>query len=73
MEISEEDDLLKFGRKIRELRKQKKMTQLELAKDAKIHKNYLGKIERGKTNFSAATMFCLVHSLGVAFTDFFND
>lgn len=44
--------LVRFGERIRELRKQKGMTQEQLADKAKLHNTYIGTVERGEKNMS---------------------
>ncbi len=39
-----------FGRAVRKLRERKKLSQEELAADAKVHRNYIGLVERGVVN-----------------------
>jgi transcriptional regulator with XRE-family HTH domain len=45
-----EDILVIFGKRIKELRKAKKMTQQQFADLSNLHKNYIGMIERGERN-----------------------
>jgi transcriptional regulator with XRE-family HTH domain len=45
-----EDILVIFGKRIKELRKSKKMTQQQFADLSDLHKNYIGMIERGERN-----------------------
>lgn len=50
-------DLLKrIGLKIARIRKEKGMTQMELADKAGIHRAYIGHIERGEKNLSLSTL-----------------
>lgn len=44
--------LLKFGSNLRKLRVQKGLSQEELAAIAKVHRNYLGGVERGERNLT---------------------
>ena len=45
-----ENILIIFGKRIKELRKAKKMTQQQFADLSDLHKNYIGMIERGERN-----------------------
>lgn len=45
-----EDILIIFGKRIKELRKTKKITQQQFADLSDLHKNYIGMIERGERN-----------------------
>jgi transcriptional regulator with XRE-family HTH domain len=47
------DILKKFGNKIREIRKEKGISQEELAFRAELHRTYISSIERGAQNISA--------------------
>lgn len=42
----------KFGKRVRELRKQKGWSQEQLADEAGLHRTYVGSIERGEQNVS---------------------
>jgi transcriptional regulator with XRE-family HTH domain len=52
-----------FGLKIKELRKQKKYSQQQLANLASISKSYISKIENGKTEVSLE----IINKLAIAF------
>jgi transcriptional regulator with XRE-family HTH domain len=52
-----------FGLKIKELRKQKKYSQEQLANLASISKSYISKIETGKTEVSIE----IINKLAIAF------
>ncbi len=57
--------LYEIGKKIRELRKDKKMTQEQLAAQADISRVTLGKIERGEFgSVSVKTLDILLFNLG---------
>ncbi|AWK04562.1 XRE family transcriptional regulator [Flavobacterium crocinum] len=51
---------LKFGRLIREIRHEKKLSQEELAFRADVHRTYVGMIERGEKNITLENIdkFC---------------
>jgi transcriptional regulator with XRE-family HTH domain len=55
-----------FGKNVRRLRQQRKLTQEQLAFDAEIDLTYLGGIERGKRNPSLLVMARLAKALSVA-------
>ena len=57
--------LHEIGQKIKKLRKEKKLTQEELAKKADISRVTLGKIERGKLgSVSVKTLDIILFTLG---------
>jgi transcriptional regulator with XRE-family HTH domain len=54
-----------LGRNVRRLRRQKRMTQEELAFEAEIDLTYMGGIERGKRNPSLLVMARIADALSV--------
>lgn len=42
--------LIKFGERVRQLRKEKRMSQEELADKANLHRTYIGMIEIGRAH-----------------------
>lgn len=54
---------VQIGKRIRKLRKQKKMTQMELAEQAEISLSFLGHIERGTRKLSVETLFAICRAL----------
>ena len=57
-----------FGRNVRRIRQQKKLTQEKLAFEAEIDLTYVGGIERGKRNPSLLVMARIADALGVHLT-----
>ena len=49
---SKTDVLIKFGKMVRELRKQRGLSQEELAFKADLHRTYIGMIERAEKNIT---------------------
>lgn len=61
------DDLLKqFGERVRNLRKQQKLSQEELAFKADLHRTYIGMIERGEKNITLINIAKLAKALDVS-------
>jgi transcriptional regulator with XRE-family HTH domain len=58
-------NLIKIGKKIRELRKSKKISQEELAAQAELGRAYCGRIERGEQNLSIQTLLRIAITLKV--------
>lgn len=44
--------LVKFGQRVRQLRKEKKLSQEELSYKADLHRTYIGMIERAEKNIT---------------------
>ncbi len=62
----------KFGNKLRQIRKQKKISQEELAFRAKLHRTYVSDVERGSRNISIENVEKIAKALGVNAADLFN-
>ena len=60
-----ENIIIIFGLKIRELRKQKKYSQEQLANLASINKSYISQIENGKTKVSVEIINKLAKALEI--------
>lgn len=61
-----------FGRRIRELRLSRGLSQEELAFKAKVHRTYLGGIERGERNPSLKNIAEIAKALGVSLGQLFE-
>lgn len=59
------DISVKFGKKVKELRLQKKMSQGDLAKVLGVHPTYISGIERGVRNMTLKNIEKLAKALGV--------
>lgn len=55
----------KTGKRIRKIRRERKLTQEELAYKVKIHVSTLGRIERGESNPPLKTLERIAYALGV--------
>lgn len=62
----------KLGKRIREIRKVKKMSQEELAYQAEIDYSYLNEIEAGKRNPSVKRIAAIAKALRVSIKDLFE-
>ncbi len=58
--------LIRLGKNIREKRKEKVLTQEELAEKADINPKFLGKVERAETNVSVLTLAKICDALGIS-------
>jgi len=58
--------LKRFGENVKKLRKAKGWSQEELAEKAKLHRTYIGSIERCERNVSLLNIEKIANALGVA-------
>jgi transcriptional regulator with XRE-family HTH domain len=57
--------LVQFGKKVREERLKRKLTQEGLAKIAGVHRTYIGMIERGEKNLTLTNLLKISKALNV--------
>ena len=62
-----------IGKKIKELRVAKQLTQEELADRAELSKGFISQVERNLTSPSISTLTDILQCLGTNLKDFFND
>lgn len=67
-----EDILIIFGKRIKELRKAKKMTQQQFADLSDLHKNYIGMIERGERNPSLINIQNIANAFKISLSELMN-
>lgn len=65
--------LLKFGKRLADLRKQRGITQEQLAEAVDLHRTYIGFIEQGKRNPSIANVHKIAKQLKVNLSDLFKN
>jgi transcriptional regulator with XRE-family HTH domain len=63
--VPADPDLIKLGRGVRRCRKRVGLSQEELAERAGLHRNYVGLVERGERNATAAALLALARALQV--------
>lgn len=62
------DPRIVFGRRVRQLRLERRLSQEKLAELADLHRNYVGGVERGERNVSLLNIVKLAHGLNVRLT-----
>lgn len=62
----------KFGKRVREIRLKKNMSQGDLAKILDVHPTYISGIERGIRNMALKNIERLATALGVSINDLFS-
>ena len=55
--MDKKQNLLKFGKRLKEIRLKKKLTQAELAEKIELSTNFVGMVERGLRNTSIEKLF----------------
>jgi transcriptional regulator with XRE-family HTH domain len=68
-----EVDRKRFGKKIRQLRLAKSLTQESLAELARLHPTYIGGIERGERNVGFDNLLKIARALGEHPSSLFAD
>ncbi len=64
------ENLLKeIGKNISKIRKAKNISQEKLAEKVELHRNQIGRIERGEINVPIYTLYKIAEKLGVSSSD----
>src|SRR3982751_4915400 len=61
------------GRKIRQLRRQRKLTQVELAQKIGIHQSDLSRMEQGEYKVGLDTLLRILQTVDLSIGDFFEE
>jgi transcriptional regulator with XRE-family HTH domain len=67
------DARAEFGRRVRELRQARRISQERLAEIADLHRTYVSSLERGQRNVSLDNIHALARALGVSPRDLFPE
>lgn len=65
--------LIKFGQRVRQLRKEKKLSQEEFSYQADLHRTYIGMIERAEKNITLINIEKIAKALSVDIKELFDD
>lgn len=65
--------LVKFGQKVRQERERQGLSQEELAVKAKVHRTYIGMIERAEKNITLVNIEKIIKALGVSLDKIFRE
>lgn len=65
MNRREQEFLESLGENIKRIRKEKHLTQMQLAVKIESHEQNIGRIERGEVNPTASTLYQIAQGLGV--------
>ena len=66
------DMLVRFGKRLREIREKVGVSQEKLAEMAGLHRTYVSSGERGKRNISLINIHALARTLGVSLSQLFE-
>jgi transcriptional regulator with XRE-family HTH domain len=64
--------LIKFGQRVRQLRKEKNLSQEDLSFKADLHRTYIGMIERAEKNITLINIEKIAKALNVDIKELFN-
>ena len=65
--------MVRFGKRLREVREEAGISQEKLADLAKLHRTYVSSVERGKNNISLVNIERLATALGVTMGELMPD
>ena len=65
--------LIKFGDKVREIRKENGLSQEQLSFKADLHRTYIGMIERAEKNITLVNIEKIANALNVNIKELFNE
>ncbi len=70
---NEREIKIKFGKRLRELRLAKGLSQEDLAFNCSLDRTYIGGIERGERNISLINIHKIAAALNISPKEFFNE
>jgi transcriptional regulator with XRE-family HTH domain len=69
---SKKEILIRFGERVRKIRKEKGLSQEELSFKANLHRTYIGMIERAEKNITLTNIEKIANALEVDVNNLFN-
>lgn len=60
------NEIIQFGKKLREARLKKKLSQGDVARILDVHRSYISGLERGRRNPSLLTVHKVAKALGIS-------
>ena len=63
---------MEIGRRVKNLRRALDVSQEELAARAGLHRNYIGRVERGESDAGITSLMRIAHALGESLATFFE-
>ncbi len=63
----------KIGRRIKDLRQKKNMSQKDLAFSSDLDRSYIASVESGQRNISSVNILKIATALNISLKEFFND
>jgi len=70
--MNKEEILIKFGKRIREERLKRELSQEELADIAGVHRTYIGMIERAEKNITLLNIEKIAKALNIKISELFE-
>lgn len=67
------DILIKFGKRLKTLRKERRLTQKEFSVKSGLHVNYIGMVERGERNPSLKNIEIFAKTLDMSLSELMGD
>ena len=71
--VTKKEILIKFGGRVREIRKGKGLSQEEFSFKVGLHRTYIGMIERAEKNITLINVEKIATALDVKINDLFNE
>lgn len=70
--MNDKEFLVKLGKRVAEVRKEKGMTQEQLAEIVGLHRTYIGFIGQGKRNALVGNIYKISKALNISLTELFS-